>query len=195
MTHHTFPFDVTHALEDLPVPAGVVDREGRVRWQNRGAVELFGDRVGEPFLHAVAQEDAHLARAQFAKKMIGEARATDYVVTMLARDGRRVRCRVSAATLRQGGEVLGMLALAYPAEPLRESPAGRPPELTARQHEVLGLLAEGLGTGEIAERLGVAEETARNHIRALLRQLDAHSRLEAVVSGYRLGLIRPHLDD
>jgi DNA-binding CsgD family transcriptional regulator len=55
----------------------------------------------------------------------------------------------------------------------------------------MALLADGLGTSEVAERLGVAEETARNHIRALLRQLDAHTRLEAVVRAYRLVLLVP----
>jgi DNA-binding NarL/FixJ family response regulator len=56
------------------------------------------------------------------------------------------------------------------------------------------LLAEGLETPEIARRLGVAEETARNHIRALLRATGAHSRLEAVLIGMRLGAVAPHLN-
>jgi DNA-binding CsgD family transcriptional regulator len=63
------------------------------------------------------------------------------------------------------------------------------PVLTPRQREVLQLLAEGLDTGEIAERLGVAPETARNHIRGLLGRLEAHSRLEAVVFARRRGLL------
>jgi two-component system, NarL family, nitrate/nitrite response regulator NarL len=73
--------------------------------------------------------------------------------------------------------------------------AGTAPELTARQYETLALLADGLGTPDIAARLGIAEETARNHIRALLRQLDVHSRLEAVVRAYRLGLLNPRGHD
>jgi len=60
---------------------------------------------------------------------------------------------------------------------------------------VLRLLAEGLETPEIAKRLGVAEETARNHIRALLRATGAHSRLEAVLMGMRLGMVAPDLTD
>jgi two-component system NarL family response regulator len=55
--------------------------------------------------------------------------------------------------------------------------------------EVLGLLAQGLNTREIAGRLGVAVETTRNHIRALLRRLGVHSRLEAVIVARRQGLI------
>jgi DNA-binding NarL/FixJ family response regulator len=38
----------------------------------------------------------------------------------------------------------------------------------------------------------VADETARNHIRALLRATGAHSRLEVVLMGLRLGLVVPH---
>ena len=44
-------------------------------------------------------------------------------------------------------------------------------------------------TEAIASRLGVAVETARNHIRAVLRELGVHSRLEAVVAGRERGLL------
>jgi len=63
------------------------------------------------------------------------------------------------------------------------------PELTPRQAEVLRLLGEGLSTEAIASRLGIAVETARNHIRAVLRGLGVHSRLEAVVAGRERGLL------
>jgi DNA-binding NarL/FixJ family response regulator len=59
------------------------------------------------------------------------------------------------------------------------------PDLTPRQHETLEHLAQGLSTPEIAARMQVAEETARNHIRGLLRELGVHSRLEAVVKAFR----------
>ena len=53
--------------------------------------------------------------------------------------------------------------------------------LSRRQHEVLELLAQGLPARAIAERLGIAETTARNHIHALLNRLGCHSQLQAVV--------------
>jgi len=192
MTHHQLPFDLTHALEEIRVPAAAIHRDGRILWLNRGAVELIGDRVGQPFIHVIAREDAHLARAQFAKKLIGETQLTEYSMTVIGRDGRRHATRVSSVPLRQNGEIIGTFGLAYPEGAASDGQdAALVPELTARQYEALSLLAEGLGTPEIAARLGVAEETARNHIRALLRQLDVHSRLEAVVRGYELGLLRP----
>lgn len=195
VTHHDPGFDVTRALEDVTVPAFVVDRDGRIRWLNRGAIALVGDRVGQPFSRIVAPEDLHLARAQLAKKLIGEAASTDFALTVIRHDGRRERVRVSSVPLSQGGEIIGAFGLAYPDAAATdgtpaESGAGTP-ELTARQHETLALLADGLGTAEIATRLGVAEETARNHIRGLFRELEVHSRLEAVVRAYRLGLLQP----
>ena len=193
MTHHQVPFDLTHALEEVRVPAAAVHRDGRILWLNRGAIELVGDRVGQPFVHVIAREDSHVVRANFAKKLIGETSLTEYDVTLIGQDGRRYATRVSSVPLRQDGEIIGTFGLAYPAGPASCEAADGVPELTARQHETLSLLAEGLGTAELAARLGVAEETARNHIRALLRQLGVHSRLEAVVCAYRLGLLRPGL--
>jgi PAS domain S-box-containing protein len=189
------PLDVTRALEQVAVPAYVVDRAGRIRWLNRGAIDIVGSRVGHPFSRVVAPEDLHLARAQLAKKLIGEAESTEFNVTLLGRDGRRYVVRVSSVPLCEDGQIVGVFGLAYPVIATRDGGTlAKPvdaPELTARQYETLALLADGLGTAEIASRLGVAEETARNHIRRLLRQLDVHSRLEAVTKAYRLGLLRP----
>lgn len=70
-------------------------------------------------------------------------------------------------------------------------------QLTPREREVLGLLAEGLSTEEIVGRLVLSPHTVRNHIRRILAKLDAHSRLEAVTIAARAGMIRlakPPLD-
>jgi DNA-binding NarL/FixJ family response regulator len=61
--------------------------------------------------------------------------------------------------------------------------------LSARQMEVLELLAEGVPARQIAVELGLAEATVRNHIRAVLRKLGCHSQLEAVAVAYRLDLL------
>jgi PAS domain S-box-containing protein len=53
-------------------------------------------------------------------------------------------------------------------------------ELTARQKEVLGLVAEGLANRAIAQRLVVSETTIKSHLREILRRLDAANRAEAV---------------
>jgi DNA-binding NarL/FixJ family response regulator len=61
--------------------------------------------------------------------------------------------------------------------------------LSPRQREVLALLAEGLGPGAIARRLGLSLATVRNHVSAVLHRLGCHSQLEAVATARRRGLI------
>lgn len=82
----------------------------------------------------------------------------------------------------------------FVAETAREAPAGSPvvrPELTLRQQQLVGLVAQGLTNKEIASRLNLSEFTVRNHIHRILRQVDAESRSEAVetirASGYTIG--------
>jgi DNA-binding CsgD family transcriptional regulator len=62
------------------------------------------------------------------------------------------------------------------------------PCLTRRQREVLYLLVEGIRVRQIAARLNLSETTVRNHIRAILRELGAHSQLEAVARARALSL-------
>lgn len=61
--------------------------------------------------------------------------------------------------------------------------------LTAREHETLLLLADGAGTDQISARLGVARNTARNHVQRVLDKLGARSKLEAVSIARREGLL------
>lgn len=68
-------------------------------------------------------------------------------------------------------------------------PGGTSARLTPRQRQVIRLLAEGVTARGIADRLGLAETTARNHIRAVLGELGAHSQLEAVARARAQGLV------
>ena len=61
--------------------------------------------------------------------------------------------------------------------------------LTARELEVLQLLAEGASTAQASAQLGISSATFRAHVQAILRKLGAHSRLEAVAEAARLGVI------
>lgn len=69
--------------------------------------------------------------------------------------------------------------------------AATPLALTARQREILGLIAGGLPAKVIAARLGLTEITVRNHIRGILVRLGCHSQLEAVARARRLSLLEP----
>jgi len=63
--------------------------------------------------------------------------------------------------------------------------------LTAREREILELIAEGLTNAAIAARLFISVNTVRNHVQSLLAKLDAHSKLEALSVAIREGLIEP----
>jgi DNA-binding NarL/FixJ family response regulator len=53
--------------------------------------------------------------------------------------------------------------------------------LTNREHEVLACMSEGLSNRAVALRLGVTENTVRNHVQRILYKLNVHSKLEAIV--------------
>jgi len=62
-------------------------------------------------------------------------------------------------------------------------------ELTARELEVLALLAEGASNKLIARRLGISAHTAKYHVASLLEKLDAVSRTDAVAHAARIGVL------
>jgi len=64
--------------------------------------------------------------------------------------------------------------------PAPASDNGAAPELTKRERQILQLVAGGLRTGAIADKLCISPATVRNHVQNILAKLDAHSRLEAV---------------
>lgn len=97
---------------------------------------------------------------------------------------------VDAVRAAAAGEALispALLARLLPR--LRREPVRAASTLTAREIEVLDLLAEGLSNQAIADRLSVSHNTVRNHVQNLLTKLHAHSRLEAVATAVRQGLV------
>ena len=181
------PDELPTLFERLPVPAYVFDREIRIRWFNEYARRIFGDVIGRNALRYVVPEDANHAREQFARKVVGGS-PTEFALEVFDAEGGRLRLQISSVPLRSRDSVVGVFGVAVPAVAVGHTD---PPDftLTARQHEVLRLLDEGLGTTELAARLGVTVETARNHVRAVLLELGVHSRLEAVAVARRYGLL------
>jgi DNA-binding CsgD family transcriptional regulator/tetratricopeptide (TPR) repeat protein len=95
--------------------------------------------------------------------------------------GARPAAAIVARRLRERG-VRGVPR--GPRSTTRENPAG----LTARELDVLALIAEGFRNAQIAERLIVSQKTVDHHVSAILRKLNVQNRGQAAAEAARLGL-------
>ena len=102
--------------------------------------------------------------------------------------GGRKLLHISTVLVETGGDRYAVHPLHNGVE-LTPPPPPVPSPLTARQEQVLALLAEGLRPRAIADELGLSEATVRNHVRAIRRELGCSSQLEAVAKARRLGLV------
>jgi PAS domain S-box-containing protein len=182
------PGDVHGALDALTVPSYAVDRFGIIRWLNPAAVALIGDARGRQQSSVVAPEQARAARESFTRKVLGTEKSTDAEVVLVAPNGQRILAEVSSVPLREGGRIVGVFGVLPHVDDT--PPPGPHPNLTPRQNEVLHLLSAGHSTAQIADELNISVETTRNHIRRMLRALDAHSRIEALAVAHREGILR-----
>lgn len=180
--------DLAPSIVKLRVPVYVLDRTGTVRWMNAAAIGHFGDLRGRALRDVIAPEYLTLARQEFAAKVIGAVEATEARAVVRSATGESIAVDISSTQLVKGNSIVGVFGLADPAaEPLEA--VTHTPHLTPRQLDVLRHLAAGHSTDRIARALGIATETVRNHVRAILDKLEAHSRLEAVIRAHELGLI------
>lgn len=62
--------------------------------------------------------------------------------------------------------------------------------ITEREEQVLQLLADGLSTPEIAERLFISQKTVKNHLASIYEKIDARDRTQAVIRGIKMGIIK-----
>lgn len=176
-------------LEAVAVPAYIVDNDLRVRWQNKASKELVGDLRGRlEGSSQVVPEDLDRARDAFTQKQNGAEHA-EVELSVLRRDGTLVRIAVSSVPLKNpAGQMIGSFGLIQVLGELDQA-SERAPRLSPRERETLALLAAGHSTVEMAERMAISKETVRNHVKRVLRALDASSRVEAVAKARRAGLV------
>jgi DNA-binding CsgD family transcriptional regulator len=192
--------DITSVLEDLPLPAVLLDREGTVRWQNAAAKELRGDRVGSSFEEFVLPGELEHAQEACAQ-ILCHGEPAELTLRLRGLSGDVVSVEISSVPVMSEGSVVGVFGLARPltgAASLPPADSGVPTRvaesqgvgsLTPRQLDVLRLLAEGDSTHEIAAALHLSTTTVRNHIRGVLAALGVHTRLQAVVAAQARGLL------
>lgn len=168
-----------HRPDVLMVEPGMPDGPTVIRHVLRSApgVAVLAMTDDDKSLHAAIRAGA---RGYIRKDASAEAviRAIRCVATGNAILGPTVTARLA--------ELIALPA-AYQKLPL--------PGLTAREHEVLDLMAEGLANAAIAGRLRVAAKTLRNHITAIFTKLGVTDRQEAIAKAQAVGLgKRPKFD-
>jgi DNA-binding CsgD family transcriptional regulator len=139
--------------------------------------------------------EAHFERAMELNRRMG---AATWLAHTAYEYGRTVRERPggdperAAALLGEAAELaqrIGMTALAGRVEALgARRPTDLPDELSAREAQILQLVARGLSNREIGERLVISEHTVANHVRSILRKSGCANRTEAASYAHRHGL-------
>ena len=184
-------------VDSLMVPASLHDTQGTFVHVNEAAERASGvsnaQWLGRQLTDRIPPGAREKVAAQF-RLAVERGTPTDFETVFVDASGRLRGVRAQHLPLRRGGAVVGVLILAF-AAPAPSRPVGLEPEvrLTPRQREVLELVASGHSTSEIAEALTLSRETIRNHLRNVFRGLQVHTRLEAIATARRLGLLAPQV--
>jgi PAS domain S-box-containing protein len=176
------------ALEEISVPAYVIDESGRIRWLNDAAKQLVGDCTGRMFTSVIDPDDIPRAKSRFHRNLHGEGHR-DFAIDVVTADGSEQCVEISSVPLRSRHRAIGMFGLVRPRSEQADRPHKIDGRLTPRQRQILSMLADGASTEQIAAQLHLSRETVRNHIRHISKRLKTRSRLESVAVARREELI------
>ena len=178
-TIDTLPPDV--ALVDIDAPSNnglTLARKIKQRSPNIGVIVLTSNASDAQLFQALkAQAAAYLEKEVTAEQLVDTIRRVargEHPIN----EGLTTRPKVAEQVLQQFQE----LSRRYEAEAFI-SP------LTARETEILDYIAQGYLNKQIAIRLGISEQTIKNHVTSILRKLNANARTDAVVVAIKQGLI------
>lgn len=90
-----------------------------------------------------------------------------------------------------GESVVSPALLARLLPRLVTRPRGRNPDLTARERDILQVMARGGSNQQIADELALSRDTVRNHVASILSKLGVNSKLQAVTLAVQRGLLSP----
>ena len=201
---------VSGALEGMCIGLVTLDVHGKITWANRSALALLGHRLreceGKPlgrvlrdpqvsaFWHEVessAEGGMGEVQIHWPRRATLKVNATNCVDRGGNRIGRAVIfCDVTAERMIQvqlSQEATERLLRATEGASTGSTRSAQ--GLTAQEVKVLGLVGEGLGNAEIAERLFVAPSTVRSHLKQGYRKTGLKTRSEAVRFAVEHGLI------
>ncbi len=169
------PVDVV--LMDYLLPDGTgaeLARASKARWPRASVIMLTAYDDDETVLESIqAGADGFLAKTASIDEILTAVRAAHAGETLLPPSViAKIAMRVKVAR-EQGPD-------AAPVEPL-----------TTRELEILRLLSAGRTTKEICTELAIAPNTLRTHVQNITAKLHVHSKLEAVVTALKLGLVDP----
>jgi PAS domain S-box-containing protein len=165
-------------------PIVLLDDQRRIVQVNDAALSLFGVGEKRELIGSSIEDSIRPAeRARAAREWQTSLESGEYAGTrvLIRADGTEVRVEFAARLALIGGRRLAIYVVAGddPAcEPAAELASGLP--LTAREREVVTLIALGHDTGEIAKELHISPETVRTHVRNAMARLGARTRAQLV---------------
>ena len=185
--------------------AFAVDRNGVIVLWNQAAEQTLGysssTAVGQYCWKLLCGEDVYgnqycCERCPLREMAFRHEAVNTYKATFKTAQSGRIKFSIGCMVVFDDAGTKLLLHICHPEKETEEYDKSRVAvsslvsthldNLTKRENEVLVFLADGQSTRDIASSMGISNSTVRNHIQHLMRKLNAHNRLEAVMTGQRL---------
>ncbi len=170
----------------MPVLDGVeATKRIHERWPSVAIVVLT--------MHAEDELKARALRNGASAFLTKDSAMLDLVSTVRAvAQGEQLSAEMAQQIARQFQPLVSVpTGTAWGDEPRAERATSASP-LTAREEEILQLIADGRSTPEVARELFISAKTVKNHLASIYAKLDARDRTQAVLSAVRSGIVQLH---